>query len=119
MKDIHQKEAVLHPRKLDWMLLHKRNDIKKIMRDNASFIQFPKMGTESNQIIVYAENQVNVERTLRSLHFLVQKKILSEKKNVLISLLRLVESMKLVSILIIVIFMVSKTLQPFYLIYQV
>lgn len=80
MKDIHQKEAVLHPRKLDWMLLHKRNDIKKIMRDNASFIQFPKMGTESNQIIVYAENQVNVERTLRSLHFLVQKKILSEKK---------------------------------------
>ncbi|KAG0744710.1 hypothetical protein G6F57_000072 [Rhizopus arrhizus] len=70
MKDIHQKEAVLHPRKLDWMLLHKRNDIKKIMRDNASFIQFPKMGTESNQIIVYAENQVNVERTLRSLHFL-------------------------------------------------
>ncbi|CEG62961.1 hypothetical protein RMATCC62417_00185 [Rhizopus microsporus] len=69
-KILHQKEAVLHPRKLDWMLLHKRNDLRKIMRDNASFIHFPKMGTGSNLVTVYAENQVNVERTLRSLHHL-------------------------------------------------
>lgn len=41
------------------------------MRDNASFIHFPKMGTGSNLVTVYAENQVNVERTLRSLHHLV------------------------------------------------
>ncbi|CAO3675270.1 unnamed protein product [Rhizopus stolonifer] len=70
MKDLYQKEVVLHPRKLDWMLLHKRNDIRKIMRDNGSFVEFPKMGTKDNLIRVFAENQVNVERTLRSLHFL-------------------------------------------------
>lgn len=73
MKELYQKEVVLHPRKLDWMLLHKRNDIRKIMRDNGSFVEFPKMGTKDNLITVFAENQVNVERTLRSLHFLVSK----------------------------------------------
>ncbi|KAI8987276.1 hypothetical protein BDF20DRAFT_849164 [Mycotypha africana] len=69
-QSMYHKDAILHPRKLDWMLLHRRNELRKIMRDNGSFIAFPRMGTGSNLITVYAESRVNAERTLRSLHFL-------------------------------------------------
>ncbi|CEP16842.1 hypothetical protein [Parasitella parasitica] len=69
-QSMYHKDAVLHPRKLDWMLLHHRSDLKKIMRDNGSFVSFPKMGSGGNLVTVYAESRVNAERTLRSLHFL-------------------------------------------------
>ncbi|KAI9470017.1 MAG: hypothetical protein EXX96DRAFT_597868 [Benjaminiella poitrasii] len=69
-QSMYHKDAVLHPRKLDWMLLHRKNDLRKIMRDNGSFISFPKMGSGNDVVTVYAENRVNAERTLRSLHFL-------------------------------------------------
>ncbi|KAI8877452.1 hypothetical protein K501DRAFT_198199 [Backusella circina FSU 941] len=69
-KSMYQKDAVLNPRKLDWMSLHCRNDLRKMMRDNGSFIEFPKMGSGSNRVKVFAESRVNAERTLRSLHFL-------------------------------------------------
>jgi hypothetical protein len=67
---MYQKDAVLHPRKLDWMLIHRRNEIRKIMRDNGSFVSFPKPSTGGNLVTVYAESRVNAERTLRCLHFL-------------------------------------------------
>lgn len=37
-----------------------------------SFIAFPALGSGSNTITVYAENRINVERTLRSLNYLVR-----------------------------------------------
>lgn len=70
MKALYHKEAILHPRKLDWLLLHRRDDLKKIMRDNGAYIAFPKMSSGINLVTVYAENRVNAERTLRSLHTL-------------------------------------------------
>lgn len=36
-----------------------------------SFISFPAFGSEKSQIQVYAENNIHVERTLRSLNYLV------------------------------------------------
>ncbi|KAI8083823.1 hypothetical protein BDF21DRAFT_416700 [Thamnidium elegans] len=69
-QSMYHKDAVLHPRKLDWMLLHRRTDLVKVMRDNGSFLSFPKMGSRQNIVTVYAESRVNAERTLRSLHFL-------------------------------------------------
>jgi hypothetical protein len=36
-----------------------------------SFIALPAIGSGNNTITVYAENRVNVERTLRSLNYLV------------------------------------------------
>lgn len=68
---MYQKDAVLHPRKLDWMLLHYRDDLRKMMRDNGAFIGFPKIASGSNLVTVYAENRVNAERTCRSLLLLV------------------------------------------------
>lgn len=109
---MYHKDAVLHPRKLDWMLLHRRTDLVKVMRDNGSFLSFPKMGSRQNIVTVYAESRVNAERTLRSLHFLVKYPLFYiQKKNVLtLIIFRPVVSMKLVSILIIAmaLFMVLK-----------
>ncbi|GAA5794865.1 hypothetical protein HPULCUR_000213 [Helicostylum pulchrum] len=51
-------------------LLPQKKDVTKIMRDNGSYIAFPTFGAENNQIQVYAENNINVERTLRSLNYL-------------------------------------------------
>lgn len=65
-----QKDAVLHPRKLDWLLIHRKNDIRKIMRDNGSFISFPKPSSGGNLVSVFSDSRVNAERTLRCLHFL-------------------------------------------------
>lgn len=33
---MYHKDAVLHSRKLDWMLLHRRDELRKIMRDNGN-----------------------------------------------------------------------------------
>lgn len=77
---MYHKDAVLHPRKLDWMLLHRRNDLVKVMRDNGSFVSFPKMGSRNNLVTVYAESRVNAERTLRSLHFLVGLLYIGKRK---------------------------------------
>ncbi|ORZ01603.1 hypothetical protein BCR43DRAFT_454235 [Syncephalastrum racemosum] len=71
-KSMYHKDAVLHGRKLDWMLLHRRDELRKIMHDNGSFIAFPPLGSVEggDSVTVYAENRVNAERTLRSLNFL-------------------------------------------------
>lgn len=68
---MYHKDSNLDTRKLDWMQVHRRNDICQIMHDNGSFIDFPPRGSKSSVVTVYAENRVNAERTLRSINFLV------------------------------------------------
>lgn len=70
IKSMCNTQSVLNPRKRDWLLLYKKQELTKIMRDNGSFISFPAFGSEKSQIQVYAENNVHVERTLRSLNYL-------------------------------------------------
>ncbi|CAO3593383.1 unnamed protein product [Absidia cylindrospora] len=69
-KSMYHKDSNLDARKLDWMQVHRRNDICQIMHDNGSFIDFPPHGSKSSVVTVYAENRVNAERTLRSINFL-------------------------------------------------
>ncbi|OBZ83916.1 hypothetical protein A0J61_08034 [Choanephora cucurbitarum] len=71
IKTMCNSQSILNPRKRDWLLLYKKDELDKIMKDNGSHIAFPPFGSESlSQIQVYAENNVNVERTLRSLNYL-------------------------------------------------
>jgi len=58
------------PRKIDWMLISKRDALKKIMQDNATFIEFPPIGSSNDTIFVYGDERVFVERTIRSLMLL-------------------------------------------------
>lgn len=69
-KSMYQKDSILHPRKADWLLMHRRDDLLAIMEDNASFILFSTPGSASNMITVFAESRVNAERTLRALNHL-------------------------------------------------
>ncbi|OUM63608.1 hypothetical protein PIROE2DRAFT_61186 [Piromyces sp. E2] len=58
------------PRKIDWMLISKREALKKIMQDNATFIEFPSIGSSNDTIFVYGDERVFVERTIRSIMLL-------------------------------------------------
>ncbi|KAL7317550.1 hypothetical protein PS15m_003891 [Mucor circinelloides] len=71
MKTMCNSQSILNPRKRDWLLLYKKEELTKLMRDNGSFIAFPPFGSEnSNQIQVFAENNINIERTLRTLNYM-------------------------------------------------
>ncbi|ORZ21442.1 hypothetical protein BCR42DRAFT_320769 [Absidia repens] len=69
-KSMYHKDTNLDARKLDWMQLHRRDELCQIMHDNGSFISLPPLGSKLNTVTVYAENRVNAERTLRSINFL-------------------------------------------------
>ncbi|CAO3595653.1 unnamed protein product [Absidia cylindrospora] len=65
---LYHKESSFDPHKIDWILLHQQDQLKKLLRDNGSFIHFPKIGAGTGIIQVYAENRINTERTLRLLN---------------------------------------------------
>ncbi|KAH7921146.1 cytoplasmic protein [Leucogyrophana mollusca] len=66
-KSIISKETVIVPRKLDWMVLDRAEDLKSIMSDNATFIQFPPIGSLTSVVTVFGDHRVNVQRTIRSI----------------------------------------------------
>ncbi|KAI9303044.1 hypothetical protein BJ944DRAFT_184015 [Cunninghamella echinulata] len=69
-KSMYHKDTTLNSRKLDWMQLHRRDELCQIMHDNGSFIHLPPIGAQQSTVTVYAESRVNAERTLRSINFL-------------------------------------------------
>ncbi|KAH7911222.1 cytoplasmic protein [Hygrophoropsis aurantiaca] len=66
-KSIISKETVIVPRKLDWMVLDRAEDLKSIMSDNATFIQFPPIGSLTSVVTVFGDQRVNIQRTIRSI----------------------------------------------------
>ncbi|KAI8981930.1 hypothetical protein BDF20DRAFT_905660 [Mycotypha africana] len=68
-KSMYHKDTAIYARKLDWLLLHRRDELRKIMHDNGAYIEFPPVGSGENRVTVFAENRVNAERTLRALNF--------------------------------------------------
>lgn len=70
-KCIISRDTAILPRKLDWMLSDRLEDIKQIMNDNGTFINFPPIGSQASLISVYGDHRVNIERTIRSIMALV------------------------------------------------
>ncbi|GAA6029016.1 hypothetical protein JCM8097_001553 [Rhodosporidiobolus ruineniae] len=66
-KCIISRDTAILPRKLDWMLSDRLEDIKQIMHDNGTFINFPPIGSQASLISVYGDHRVNIERTIRSI----------------------------------------------------
>ncbi|KAJ8293162.1 Meiotically up-regulated gene 60 protein [Rhodotorula toruloides] len=66
-KCIISRDTAILPRKLDWMLSDRLEDIKQIMNDNGTFISFPPIGSQASLISVYGDHRVNIERTIRSI----------------------------------------------------
>ncbi|KAL1923705.1 uncharacterized protein VTP21DRAFT_8685 [Calcarisporiella thermophila] len=64
-QSMYSKETTMIPRKIDYLLVHNRENLKKIMYDNGSYVAFPTLGSQGGVLSVYGENRVNVERTIR------------------------------------------------------
>ncbi|CAO3692112.1 unnamed protein product [Rhizopus stolonifer] len=68
LKSMYHKDTELATRKIDWLLLHRRDELRKIMHDNGAHIMFPIIGSGQTRVTISAENRVHAERTLRALH---------------------------------------------------
>ncbi|KAI0359181.1 cytoplasmic protein [Trametes cingulata] len=66
-KQLISRESAILPRKMDWMVTERADDLKALMHDNATFIQFPPIGSSTSLITVIGDNRVNVQRTIRSI----------------------------------------------------
>ncbi|EIN13575.1 cytoplasmic protein [Punctularia strigosozonata HHB-11173 SS5] len=60
------RDTAILPRKLDWMVTDRADDLRTIMSDNATFIQFPPIGSSTSLITVFGDHRVNISRTIRS-----------------------------------------------------
>jgi hypothetical protein len=65
-KNIISRDSAVLPRKIDWMLLEKIEEVRTIMMDDATFINLPMLGSQASMITVYGDNRVSIERTIRS-----------------------------------------------------
>ena len=65
------RDTAILPRKLDWMVTERAEDLKALMHDNATFIQFPPIGSSTSMITIYGDHRVNIHRTIRAIMQLV------------------------------------------------
>ena len=70
-KQLIPQDAILQPRKLDWLVSDRVDDLIAIMNDNATFVRFPTLGSSASIVTVYGDHAVNVSRTIRSIMQLV------------------------------------------------
>lgn len=66
-KAVVSRDTAILPRKLDWMVTDRGEDLRQIMNDNATFVQFPPLGSSTSLITVYGDHKVNIQRTVRSI----------------------------------------------------
>ena len=59
------------PRKMDWMVTERADDLKALMHDNATYIEFPPVGSSNSLMTVYGDHRVNIQRTIRAVMQLV------------------------------------------------
>lgn len=71
LKQLIPQDAILQPRKLDWLVSDRVDDLVAIMSDNATFVRLPTLGSSTSIITVYGDHAVNVSRTIRSIMQLV------------------------------------------------
>ncbi|VDB84505.1 unnamed protein product [Peniophora sp. CBMAI 1063] len=65
-KAVVSRDTAILPRKLDWMVLERADDLKAVMNDNGTFIMFPPLGSSTSLITVFGDHKVNVQRTIRA-----------------------------------------------------
>lgn len=70
-KCIISRDTAVLPRKLDWMLTERLEDLKQIMNDNGTFINFPPIGSQASLISVFGDHRVTIERSIRAVMQLV------------------------------------------------
>lgn len=66
-KTILSRDISMLPRKLDWLLLQHADELRQIMTDNGTFVQFPIIGSQASTVTVFGDQRTNIQRTIRSL----------------------------------------------------
>ncbi|GJE85934.1 meiotically up-regulated gene 60 protein [Phanerochaete sordida] len=66
-KQVISRDTAILPRKLDWMVTERAEDLKALMHDNATFIQFPPIGSSTSMITIFGDHRVNIHRTIRAI----------------------------------------------------
>ncbi|KIP11478.1 hypothetical protein PHLGIDRAFT_27945 [Phlebiopsis gigantea 11061_1 CR5-6] len=66
-KQVISRDTAILPRKLDWMVTERAEDLKALMHDNATYIQFPPLGSSTSLITILGDHRVNIQRTIRAI----------------------------------------------------
>jgi hypothetical protein len=61
------RDAAVLPRKLDWMVMDRADELRTIMSDNATYIQLPPLGSSTSLLTIFGDHRVNIQRTIRSI----------------------------------------------------
>ncbi|KAI9633504.1 putative cytoplasm protein [Dioszegia hungarica] len=61
------RDTAILPRKLDWLLTERLEEVKIIMSDNATYMQVPSVGSQASLITVFGDHRTGIERTIRTL----------------------------------------------------
>ncbi|WFD35812.1 hypothetical protein MCUN1_002680 [Malassezia cuniculi] len=65
------RQVVLVPRKADWLLTERLEELRTIMLDNSSFLEMPLLGSQQATVTIHGASRVDVERSIRGLMQLV------------------------------------------------
>jgi hypothetical protein len=68
---VKSKKVTCSPRKMEWLYLNRKQQIRKIIYDNAVDIQFPAFNTNSNTIVFTGLKPNLIDRAIRSFKRLV------------------------------------------------
>lgn len=64
------KKVTVSKDKLDLLVLHHQPEVLKIMLENSTFVQLPKLGDSSNEVIVQSHFESNVHETIKDIYHL-------------------------------------------------
>ncbi|KAG9089931.1 hypothetical protein FS749_000947 [Ceratobasidium sp. UAMH 11750] len=65
-KSLISRDTAILPRKLDWMLLERLDELKTIMIDNGTYINLPPVGSQASLVSVFGDHRVHIQRTCRA-----------------------------------------------------
>lgn len=65
------RQVVLVPRKMDWLITERLEELRMLMLDNSTFLSLPSIGSQQSSVTVYGTSRVDVDRSIRNLMQLV------------------------------------------------
>ena len=63
----------MQPRKIDCILIDHLDALRQIMWDNATYIQMPLLGSGEQEVMVFGDHRISLERSIRRLYDLVSR----------------------------------------------
>ncbi|KAG8898869.1 hypothetical protein FRB99_007092 [Tulasnella sp. 403] len=69
-KSVISRDCAILPRKLDWMLTERVEELRTIMSDHSTFLEFPPLGNQTSVVTVYSDERINIHRSIRAIMLL-------------------------------------------------